>query len=96
MADKDWWVCVFLKAVFQSKYESSMIFKDGTSLSGLTNKMAVLVKHILNTLLFVIKLLDCPPIWNHEIHGFTRFLYIRIPPSLSDVNQFIAVNLLRL
>lgn len=31
--EKDWWVCVILKAVFQSKYADSLIFKGGTSLS---------------------------------------------------------------
>lgn len=31
--EKDWWVCVILKAVFQSKYADSIIFKGGTSLS---------------------------------------------------------------
>lgn len=31
--EKDWWVCVILKAVFQSKYAESIIFKGGTSLS---------------------------------------------------------------
>ena len=31
--EKDWWVCITLKAVFQSKYATSIIFKGGTSLS---------------------------------------------------------------
>lgn len=31
--EKDWWVCIILKAVFQSKYADSIIFKGGTSLS---------------------------------------------------------------
>lgn len=31
--EKDWWVCILLKAVFQSKYADSIIFKGGTSLS---------------------------------------------------------------
>lgn len=31
--EKDWWVCVLLKAVFQSQYIDSIIFKGGTSLS---------------------------------------------------------------
>lgn len=31
--EKDWWVCVILKAIFQSKYADSIIFKGGTSLS---------------------------------------------------------------
>lgn len=31
--EKDWWVCIILKAVFQSKYAESIIFKGGTSLS---------------------------------------------------------------
>lgn len=31
--EKDWWVCILLKAVFQSKYAGSIIFKGGTSLS---------------------------------------------------------------
>lgn len=31
--EKDWWVCIILKAVFQSKYKESIIFKGGTSLS---------------------------------------------------------------
>lgn len=31
--EKDWWVCVLLKAVYQSKYADSIIFKGGTSLS---------------------------------------------------------------
>lgn len=25
--EKDWWVCIILKAVFQSKYAESIIFK---------------------------------------------------------------------
>lgn len=33
VVEKDWWVCVVLKAVFQSKYAGSIIFKGGTSLS---------------------------------------------------------------
>lgn len=33
VVEKDWWVCVLLKAVFQSKYADSIIFKGGTSLS---------------------------------------------------------------
>lgn len=31
--EKDWWVTAVLKAVFQSKYAGSCIFKGGTSLS---------------------------------------------------------------
>ncbi|MBS9773772.1 MAG: nucleotidyl transferase AbiEii/AbiGii toxin family protein [Tenacibaculum sp.] len=31
--EKDWWVCLVLKAVFQSKYAEFIIFKGGTSLS---------------------------------------------------------------
>ncbi len=31
--EKDWWVCLVLKAVFQSKYADFIIFKGGTSLS---------------------------------------------------------------
>lgn len=31
--EKDWWVCIVLKAIFQSKYANSIIFKGGTSLS---------------------------------------------------------------
>ncbi len=31
--EKDWWVCLVLKAVFQSKYSAFIIFKGGTSLS---------------------------------------------------------------
>ncbi len=31
--EKDWWVCMVLKAVFQSKYKDQIIFKSGTSLS---------------------------------------------------------------
>lgn len=33
VVEKDWWVCAVLKAVFQSKYAGSIIFKGGTSLS---------------------------------------------------------------
>lgn len=33
VVEKDWWVCVILKAVFQSRYANSIIFKGGTSLS---------------------------------------------------------------
>src|SRR5690606_14146904 len=33
VVEKDWWVCAILKAVFQSKYTDSIIFKGGTSLS---------------------------------------------------------------
>jgi len=33
VVEKDWWVCVILKAVFQSQYAGSIIFKGGTSLS---------------------------------------------------------------
>jgi len=33
VVEKDWWVCAVLKAVFQSKYADSIIFKGGTSLS---------------------------------------------------------------
>ncbi|MGJ1446938.1 nucleotidyl transferase AbiEii/AbiGii toxin family protein [Sphingobacterium spiritivorum] len=33
VVEKDWWVCVILKAVFQSRYADSIIFKGGTSLS---------------------------------------------------------------
>ncbi|WP_282638650.1 nucleotidyl transferase AbiEii/AbiGii toxin family protein [Sphingobacterium thalpophilum] len=33
VVEKDWWVCVILKAVFRSKYAGSIIFKGGTSLS---------------------------------------------------------------
>ena len=35
--EKDWWVCIILKAVFQSKYADSIIFKGGTSLSKVYN-----------------------------------------------------------
>lgn len=31
--EKDWWVCMLLRAAFQSKYAESIIFKGGTSLS---------------------------------------------------------------
>lgn len=31
--EKDWWVCILLRAIFQSKYADSIIFKGGTSLS---------------------------------------------------------------
>lgn len=31
--EKDWWVCILLKAIFQSKYADSIVFKGGTSLS---------------------------------------------------------------
>lgn len=31
--EKDWWVCIILKAIFQSKYKESITFKGGTSLS---------------------------------------------------------------
>ncbi|UVD80102.1 nucleotidyl transferase AbiEii/AbiGii toxin family protein [Myroides albus] len=31
--EKDWWVCILLKAIFQSEYAGSIIFKGGTSLS---------------------------------------------------------------
>lgn len=31
--EKDWWVCVVLRAVFQTEYADSIIFKGGTSLS---------------------------------------------------------------
>lgn len=33
VVEKDWWVCAVLKAVFQSEYADSVIFKGGTSLS---------------------------------------------------------------
>lgn len=33
VVEKDWWVCIILKAVFQSRYANSIIFKGGTSLS---------------------------------------------------------------
>lgn len=33
VVEKDWWVCVILRAVFQSRYAGSIIFKGGTSLS---------------------------------------------------------------
>src|SRR5690606_36544648 len=33
VVEKDWWVCVLLKAIFQSHYANSIIFKGGTSLS---------------------------------------------------------------
>lgn len=33
VVEKDWWVCILLKAIFQSKYSESIIFKGGTSLS---------------------------------------------------------------
>lgn len=33
VVEKDWWVCIVLKAIFQSKYANSIIFKGGTSLS---------------------------------------------------------------
>lgn len=33
VVEKDWWVCIILKAVFRSKYSDSIIFKGGTSLS---------------------------------------------------------------
>lgn len=33
VVEKDWWVCILLKAIFQSKYANSIIFKGGTSLS---------------------------------------------------------------
>lgn len=33
VVEKDWWVCIVLKAVFQTKYTDSIIFKGGTSLS---------------------------------------------------------------
>lgn len=31
--EKDWWVCVTLRSIFQSQYSDSIIFKGGTSLS---------------------------------------------------------------
>lgn len=31
--EKDWWVCMVLRAVFQSKYNTHIVFKGGTSLS---------------------------------------------------------------
>ena len=31
--EKDWWVCMVLRAVFKSKYKDQIIFKGGTSLS---------------------------------------------------------------
>lgn len=31
--EKDWWVCIVLRAVFATKYAESIIFKGGTSLS---------------------------------------------------------------
>ncbi|RKF33304.1 hypothetical protein BCY89_13575 [Sphingobacterium siyangense] len=31
--EKDWWVCIVLRAVFATKYAASIIFKGGTSLS---------------------------------------------------------------
>lgn len=31
--EKDWWVCLLLKAIFQSKYANFVFFKGGTSLS---------------------------------------------------------------
>ncbi|WP_293884724.1 nucleotidyl transferase AbiEii/AbiGii toxin family protein [Sphingobacterium sp. UBA1498] len=31
--EKDWWVCIVLKAVFATKYAESIVFKGGTSLS---------------------------------------------------------------
>ena len=31
--EKDWWVCMVLRAVFQSKYSEYIVFKGGTSLS---------------------------------------------------------------
>src|SRR5690606_25126930 len=33
VVEKDWWVCIILKAIFQSQYADSIIFKGGTSLS---------------------------------------------------------------
>lgn len=33
VVEKDWWVCMILRAIFQSQYSSSIIFKGGTSLS---------------------------------------------------------------
>jgi predicted nucleotidyltransferase component of viral defense system len=33
VVEKDWWVSIILKAIFQSKYADSIIFKGGTSLS---------------------------------------------------------------
>lgn len=33
VVEKDWWVCIMLKAIFQSQYANSIIFKGGTSLS---------------------------------------------------------------
>ena len=33
VVEKDWWVCILLKAIFQSHYANSIIFKGGTSLS---------------------------------------------------------------
>ena len=33
VVEKDWWVSILLKAIFQSKYADSIIFKGGTSLS---------------------------------------------------------------
>jgi predicted nucleotidyltransferase component of viral defense system len=31
--EKDWWVCMVLRAVFQSKFNTHIVFKGGTSLS---------------------------------------------------------------
>jgi len=33
VVEKDWWVCIILRAIFQSQYADSIIFKGGTSLS---------------------------------------------------------------
>ena len=33
VVEKDWWVCIILKVIFQSQYADSIIFKGGTSLS---------------------------------------------------------------
>lgn len=41
--EKDWWVTLVLKALFQSKYKNYMVFKGGTSLSkgwGLINRFS--------------------------------------------------------
>lgn len=41
--EKDWWVCIVLKAVFQSQFADSIIFKGGTSLSKAVDLPALLL-----------------------------------------------------
>lgn len=61
VVEKDWWVCTILRAIFQSQYADSIIFKGGTSLSkayGLIDRFSEDIDLIIDRHLLGFEVLD--------------------------------------